>query len=712
MQGKEIGEPAPGSRRVLIVDDDRDFAESTKDALELSGYEAAVALDGPAATAAVHSFRPAVVLIDVRLGKNSGTDLIAELFKVDPGLICVMMSAYTSAESTIESLKQGAYDYLRKPFHQEDLFATLRRCFQQLQLQMEKLAAEGALRKRNEQLRRTNDRMRSMVARLRKITACTDIQSMCQTTIEQICHDFEAQGGSIYLLEDDQLVRAAEYGPSHAPNAIPSPSGTDTVFGVTLDSGEPLLVNNVPKNGDVTTSGWDGYAGESALAFPLVQADGDIIGLASTHSGKNRDFTEQDREIGQIALSFAAEKMSELDATSRHARLQAEFQQAQKMESLGQLAGGVAHDFNNILTSIIGYTDLAIDQVGDGDAIAAEYIHEIGRAGERASQLIAKMLAFSRMSPLESATTEIQPIIDEVIGLIRSTLPASIQLHTHFADESTVAVIDPVQLHQIVLNLCVNARDATDGVGNIEIRTEPETHHAGTCSSCGASFDGQFSAITIRDDGAGMAPDVLQRAFEPFYTTKEVGKGTGMGLSLVHGVLHDCGGHIMVESEPGEGTQFTLLFPSAEETAQGSHNGQQRLDRSQHESLSGHYLVVDDDESIAALIGEHLESAGATVSVVTRGADALDILRDATRPIDLMLTDQTMPGITGAQLIQSANELRPEMATILMTGNQDESLQSLRETLGDSILISKPFKLSNLSALIRLYSQNREQNQA
>jgi len=253
-----------------------------------------------------------------------------------------------------------------------------------------------------------------------------------------------------------------------------------------------------------------------------------------------------------------------------HQRMEKQVQQAQKMDAIGQLTAGIAHDFNNILASINGYTDLALTRcVGEGQEKLQEYLEQVYKAGERARDLIQQMMAYSRNSEADMTDLDPRPLIRETVKMLHSTLPASLRLTFNSPpDNERISInMEPVQLQQMVMNLCVNARDAMHGKGRLDLQLEIIHHQCSVeCTSCHEAIQGDYVALSVRDSGDGMAPDILEHLFEPFFTTKDVGEGTGLGLSVVHGIMHDHQGHIRVESQVGQGTVFYLLFPLLEGT--------------------------------------------------------------------------------------------------------------------------------------------------
>jgi len=378
---------------------------------------------------------------------------------------------------------------------------------------------------------------------------------------------------------------------------------------------------------------------------------------------------------------------------SHHRRLEKQLQQSQKMQSIGQLTGGIAHDFNNFLTAIIGFTDLARQRSGkDGDAKMAMYLAEVHKAGSRAQELVAQMLAFSRGGEAEAVALELQPVLKETIKMLSASLPSSIELHTEAWNVDARIMADPVQLQQVIMNLCINARDAMKGQGEVHIGLA-ELHGVRlVCSSCHDSATGDFVELSIRDSGCGMRREVLERIFEPFFSTKATGKGTGMGLAMVHGILHQHGGHIQVESQESEGATFRLLFPLlAQDTVQQSSAGTAPVELPADEvQIRGRVLVVDDEPAVGNFLAELLHSRGCETTVMSDSQAALALFHRDPQAFDLVLTDQTMPGMSGAELAEVMLVLRPDLPIILCTGYSEQIDEVRAKMLGIRRYLSKP----------------------
>lgn len=347
--------------------------------------------------------------------------------------------------------------------------------------------------------------------------------------------------------------------------------------------------------------------------------------------------------------------------------LERQLQQSQKVQALGQLTGGIAHDFNNILAAILGYSNLALNRfVPDKQGKLASYLREVIMASERARDLIAKMLSFTRIQP-STGTGVISPavVIEEVVAMLRPSLPASIELRVRIDAQQGVRM-DPGELNQVLVNLVINARDAIDDQGVIDINLHPVVMDGQICAISRQRLSGRYLALDVSDSGSGIAPEHLPRVFDPFFTTKDVGKGTGLGLSVVHGILRRSAAHVVVDSTPGSGSLFRLLFPIASPSPQAS---SQPAETPLIPAGNGQQIwVVDDEPAVARYLGELLVDWGYRTRIFNNPAEALAALEAAPDQIDLLITDQTMPGMNGMQLALLARHFKPELPVMLCTG--------------------------------------------
>ena len=374
---------------------------------------------------------------------------------------------------------------------------------------------------------------------------------------------------------------------------------------------------------------------------------------------------------------------------SEQERLRSQLQHSQKMEAIGQLTGGIAHDFNNMLAAILGYTGLAMDRFApDKEGKLASYLGEIQTAGERARDLIAKMLAFSRGSQSKSQALDAVPLIKEITKTLRPIIPSTIEIATDIEENLPLIQCDIVQLHQMLMNLTINARDAIGEHGRIDIALRHHGKIKESCDSCHHDIEGDFVELTVKDNGLGIKPDILHRIFDPFFTSKEVGKGTGMGLSVVHGILHEHGGHIRVESEVNKGSTFILLLQVAKQNLAEALPAinEHKILLPEHRRI----LVIDDEVVVSRMLGEMLETQGYQTTVFNDPQQALDAFLANPEQWDAVVTDQTMPRISGAELAVALLKVRPNLPIILCTGYSDSIDASIAANLGISKFLMKP----------------------
>lgn len=374
-----------------------------------------------------------------------------------------------------------------------------------------------------------------------------------------------------------------------------------------------------------------------------------------------------DSEAQQVFV-FLRDITERVHSASAKLDLERQLQQSQKMEALGQLTGGIAHDFNNILVSVLGYSKLALDRlVPDKQSKLANYLREIIMASERARDLIAKMLVFTRTrSSVGVGVISPATVVQEVVAMVRPSIPSSIQLDVRLEDDPNI-VMDAGELNQILINLIINARDAMDGHGVIGIRLHRVEASGKLCAVSHQRLHGSYLALEVSDSGSGIAPEHMSRLFDPFFTTKDVGKGTGLGLSMVQGILLRTGGHVVVESQLGRGSLFQLLFPTTSAVAPGSATP---LDEQASLRGSGqHICVVDDEPAVTRYLGELLEGQGYRVTQFNNPAAALDAMQAGNQKCDVLIADQTMPGMSGTELAVRLHALRLDLPVVLCSGH-------------------------------------------
>jgi PAS domain S-box-containing protein len=386
-------------------------------------------------------------------------------------------------------------------------------------------------------------------------------------------------------------------------------------------------------------------------------------------------------------------------AEDQQRELQAQLLQVQKMEAIGQLTGGIAHDFNNILAAIMGYVALAGERpAAESDAKLAEYLEHAEQGCRRARDLIRQMLAFSGGRRGERRALSLAALIDESLRLLRATFPSSIDLDVEAADVAAVAEVDPVQLQQVLLNLGINARDAIGNTGRIRFGVQQGTRASHVCASCGQSFSGTFHRLWVADSGPGIAPEQRARIFEPFFSTKAPGRGTGMGLATVHRIVHDHGGHLLVESD--HGARFEVLLPAEHGATAASPTSEAAAPTPRGALLRGRVLLVDDEESVLGFMHELLRSWGLDVVAMRQAPAARDLLAADGPEFDLLITDQTMPELSGADLAHAAQSSRPKLPVLLYSGHADLIDVKALKQAGIRRVLRKPLEPAELHSAI------------
>jgi len=420
---------------------------------------------------------------------------------------------------------------------------------------------------------------------------------------------------------------------------------------------------------------------------------------------KNGTLYEEEATISPIKntsgeiINFVAVKRD----VTEEIKLEGKLRQAQKMEAIGTLAGGIAHDFNNILSAIIGYTELAEYEIPEGSK-TREKLKEVLKAGRRAKDLVKQILAFSRQGDQERKPLQIGHIVKEALKLLRASLPTTIEIRRNIEPYTGIIEADPTQIHQVLMNLCTNAAHAMNnkggmlevGIRNVEVENE----------DIGLEYPnvppGRYVMLTIRDTGHGMSAGVVERIFDPYYTTKEKGEGTGLGLAVVHGIVKSHGGAITVYSEIGKGSTFNIYFPAIEkkveeekETGEVIHTGHQRI------------LFVDDEPALVDIGKKMLEHLGHEVIIRISSLEALEAFRNNPDRFDLVISDKTMPQMTGFDLARELKQIRPDIPIILCTGFSDTTDSDKAKAMGISGLVMKPIVMREMAETIKRVSDGK-----
>jgi signal transduction histidine kinase/CheY-like chemotaxis protein len=399
---------------------------------------------------------------------------------------------------------------------------------------------------------------------------------------------------------------------------------------------------------------WHAGTGVGVLGFDAVMGD--------------KRWTNDDiallRTIGEILVNALFRERGERERQTLESRLR----HAQRMESLGTLAGGIAHDFNNILGAILGYAEMLLGRLRR-DSPEWRHVEEVKKAGERARDIVDRILAFSRRTEQRHRSLRLRPLLEETAGLLRASLPSTIALGLRLPDEDApnkdaIVLGEPGRLQQVIMNLCTNAAQAMAGHGNIDVALDLVALDTEQVLSHGALAAGRYVRLTVRDSGHGMDAATLDRIFEPFFTTKEVGAGTGLGLAMVHGIVADHGGAIDVRSRPGAGSSFGVYFRQAEAPPADDGRTDAPLAVGRGETI----LIVDDEKPLVQLGEEMVATLGYEPVGFDSSTRALAAFRADPQRFDLVLADEIMPGMTGTQLAAALHAIRPDLPILLMTG--------------------------------------------
>ena len=424
----------------------------------------------------------------------------------------------------------------------------------------------------------------------------------------------------------------------------------------------------------------DGTTLLGLMSAAIIQVDGVPYNLSIT-----RDITE---------LRLAEAKKMDLERR---------LLQAQKLESIGTLAGGIAHDFNNVLGGIMGYTEMSL-RYTEKDSKLEKNLLKILKATDRAKHLIEQILTFSRKTTPQKSIISIRPIIKEALDLLRASIPSSVIIESDLDKNTKPVLADPTKIHEVLLNLATNAVHAMNRKGMMTIRLYAACLDRVVIGHAGEIAPGEYTVIEVADTGCGMEATTLSRAFEPFFTTKAVGEGTGMGLSVVLGVLQSLGGDIQVESKVGKGTTFRLYLPVAEESVFGTMNDNALLQLSGTEQI----LFVDDEQMLVEMAKDILTPLGYTVIGISDSRDALQFIKENGNDIDILITDQTMPGMTGIELTKEVLKIRKGLPILLCTGFSNELNPERAAAIGINEILMKPFRADEIGKSIRNIFDNKK----
>ncbi|GAB4442301.1 MAG: hypothetical protein Fur0044_38720 [Anaerolineae bacterium] len=642
-----------GLIHILHLEDDPADAELVQAKLEAAGLTCQITHVQTRAEfdKALRQDNIEIILADFHLPTYDGMSALRLAQEVCPDVPFIFVSGTLGEDAAIEGLTEGATDYVLKQ-KLSRLVPAVKRALHEAENWRERQRAEEELRK-----------LSKAVAQSANMIVITDIQGR----IEYANPRFTETTG--YTLDEAMGQTTQILKSGHPPPEVYQQ------LWKTITAGKEWRGEfyNKKKNGELY---W-----ESASISPIKNADGVITHFLAV----KEDITERKR---------AEETRAKLEDQLRH---------AQKMESIGRLAGGVAHDFNNMLTVIQGYCALMQDQIPAGDPLLAD-LNQIRRASERASTLTRQLLAFSRQQVLAPTVLDLNELVANLQKMLGRLIGEDITLSTVLQPGLWSIIADPGQMEQVIMNLVVNARDAMPTGGQIILETDNVYVDASYAQTHLEVPIGPCVLLVITDTGHGMDKPTLARIFEPFFTTKEQGKGTGLGLATVYGIVKQSGGHITVYSEPGQGTTFKIYLPATESPATPlTPPPTQPSTRTGTETI----LLVEDDEMVRHLVQRELQAEGYTVIEANAGDKALALVKQHEGEIDLLLTDVVMPQMSGRELAQQLKEFYPQLKVLFISGYTSDSVVRRGLLTAEIEFLPKPFSLGKLASKIREVLERR-----
>lgn len=640
--------------RILVVEDEMIVAEDLTESLRSLGYGiCGAASSGEDAVNMALQLIPDLVLMDIILnGKMDGIEA-ARCIRNHLNVPIIFLTAYADNETVNRAKLSEPYGYLTKPFAEKELHASIQMALHRHRQEEAKLEdSTKELLQRTEQL---EEEVRE--SRLAEESALTRFRELADLLPQ-----------SVYEIDSDYCF------------SYMNKSCLD-MLGCTWDD-----IRKGMNAGDVVVDEDKDRASKS------------VAEVMSGHHARGIEFTLRSRQGARIpVITYSSPIVRDGEIVglrgmamdvSHLKRMEAQLRHAQKMQAVGTLCGGVAHDFNNVLSPIRMAVELALEEVVEGAEIH-HYLNEIRIAAQRATDLVGQILVMSRFQEPHTTAVSLGPLVRESVRFLRATLPATVELRCHVGTDRDTIRADAAQIQQVLINLGTNAAHAM-GIegGTLDIELDEV--------ALGKEGQAPQVRLTVRDTGSGMSPEVKERAFEPYFTTKPVGEGSGLGLAIVHGIVENHSGSIEVESEPGKGTTFNVYFPLANLSLVRESQARPTI-REGKERI----LFVDDESAIVGVGCKMLQAMGYHVTGTTRSVDALERFQREPDAFDLVMADIVMPGMSGIRLARSILEIRPDMPIILTTGfSNPVTLEQARE-MGVSLILFKPVGRKELSAAIQ-----------
>ncbi len=622
---------------ILIIDDSSVNLELLFTILDETGYTVRAAISGKDAFKAINRKLPDLILLDIRMSDMDGYEVCKKIKqgRKTNGIPVLFISGLENPADKVKAFEVGGVDYITKPFQPEEVLARVKT---HLTIRRMKRNLESIVEQRNSELKRLATAIEQIVEEI--------IVTNPKGIIEYVNPAFEKISGwskTDVVGKQQNFLKPYEDIIFETINRGDTWSGHQSAFN---KNGEEIIF-------DVTVS-------------PIYNEYNDYLGYVSVR----RDITEQLR----------VEKL---------------LSHVQKMQAIGTLAGGIAHDFNNILFSIIGYTEFAIDKAKDIPEIHSD-LKEVLNSSTRAKELVEQILAFSRHTEIETRVIKVTPIIKEVVKFLKASLPSTVKIVQNIKDKMSTIKADPTQIHQILMNLLTNSAHAMkDKGGEINVLLEKVSPDSDYLKLNPDLQRKEYVRLEISDNGVGIKEENLDLIFDPYFTTKAQGEGTGLGLAVVSGIVKSYNGVINVESYENKGTTFEIFLPICKKTVE-----KLVVEKIKRSKGNEKILFVDDEEPIASLGKAMLEKLGYKVVCNTNPLDAIKSFENDIKSFDLIITDKTMPEITGFELAEKIRLIRSDIPIILYTGFCEEEDIKKIEQLGINKFIMKPVNIKTLSNAI------------
>jgi two-component system cell cycle sensor histidine kinase/response regulator CckA len=681
---------------VLVVDDDSSLIRTLADILRLHGYEPQTAETGRGGLKLAQSRTPALAVVDLRLPDMDGIELVSRLQALSERTEVVVLTGNATLESALAAMRQHSVDYLVKPVEVDKLLHVVELAKERWQRRQ----AEDALQDSVRSLEARAEQQAAVAQFGQRALMTTGLVELFNDAVHVVSETLDLPFTSVNERRSDgALVLRAGVGWSRKDVARPIVVGKEnTHAGFAIQRLEPAISNDLERDERFAESEMVKKYGIASGVTVVIPGAPAPYGVLGAHDLRRRSFTQDDIHFMQAMAHILG------TAIQRH-RTDAAFRQAQRLEAVGRLAGGVAHDFNNMLTAITGYGEMVRSALPAGDPLRLD-IDEILKASDRAAGLTRQLLAFSRQQVLQPRLVSLNDIVVDMEKLVRRLIGEDIQFETSLAEDLGWAKADPGQIEQVILNLCVNARDAMPDGGTLTIETanvELDGNGSDTGSENGdgdsePGVRGEFVMLAVSDNGTGMDSETRARIFEPFFTTK-ADKGTGLGLATVYGIVKQSGGDIWVYSEPKQGTTLKVFLPRVHDFE----DAPAREERDTGPAARGTetVLVAEDEDSVRNLTRRVLERTGYSVLLARNGTEALALAERHPGTIDLLVTDMVMPSMNGKQLFERLLIQRPELRVVYLSGYTDAGI--VRSGLLDSTarFLQKPFTGSALARIVR-----------